>query len=108
MQVIDVWGDTNSLSVGPGTPSNAVPGIDGRLIAGSARAEIGAPGAIAGPYSLGQLLTVLVGTRQSAQIGSIAGADAREEETHCGRLGRALREHEVGAQSKQHGYCKNT
>lgn len=108
MQVIDVLGDTNSLNVGPGTPPNAVPGIDGWLIAGSARAEIGAPGASAGPYSLGQPLTVLVGTRQSTEIGSIAGADARDEEAHLVRLGRVLREHEIGAPSKQDGDCKNT
>src|SRR6266850_2168486 len=93
---------TDAFGVVPGALANAVSGIDRRLAIGSDSAEIGAPGAVAGPRSCGQILAVLVGSGQPPEIRSIAWTLASDEEGHG-----VLRQKQVQAGNRQHERAKN-
>ena len=79
VKLLDVITDKNALSVMPWACADAVASIH-RVR--TLRAEVGAPGAVAGTHFGGQALTERVGSSQTTQIGSIAGADACDEKPH--------------------------
>ena len=58
---------------------------------GAAGAQVGAPGPIARARRLRELLAVLVGPFEPAEVRALARADAGDEEAHPGRL---LRPHD--------------
>src|SRR6266481_112256 len=71
VQIGHVVRNTSAFGVVPRALANAVSGIDRRLTVGSDGAEIGAPGAVAGPRSHGQILAVPVGSGHPPEIRSI-------------------------------------
>jgi hypothetical protein len=70
----------------PWTVANALASIDGRLAISSLGAQIGAPGFSARSMALRQLLTMLIGTLQAAEIGTLACPCAGDKERHVRRL----------------------
>ena len=103
MQVGDVLSNNGSLGIEPGTIADTIPGIYRRLAAGGSGAEVRPPGSTAGPRSLGERLAVPIGSRQTAEIGSIPGARAGNEEPHGlrGLLGSSLPERRKRRAHKQ-------
>ena len=79
--------------------ADPIAGIDrgrpGRCLA----AQIGAPRLAARAGRLRQCLALLIGSRQAAEVGPLAGAGAGHEEAHIGRLRCGLlRLHRDGAE----------
>src|SRR2546427_13035030 len=58
MQIRQALRDAGALGAIPGSLANAIAGVDGRLAAGCAGAEIGVPGSVAGSRGCGQGLGV--------------------------------------------------
>src|ERR1043166_2609797 len=65
-----------AFGVLPRPLADAVAGILRRLAVGGLRRQIGAPGFAAGAGSLRELLAIIVGARQPAEIAAIADAVA--------------------------------
>ncbi len=86
VQVGDVLCDHDAFRVVPGAATDAVAGVDGGLAVGGGRAEVGAPGAIAEAGGVGEHLAVAVRAREPSERGTIAGADAGDEEARARRL----------------------
>ncbi|MCY1545449.1 hypothetical protein D9M68_813920 [compost metagenome] len=89
VQLRDRLGDDHALGVLPGPRADTVAGVDRRSPVAGAGAEVGAPGALAGPGGGGELLAMRVGTGQAAEVGALARALAGDEEGHVGLLGLA-------------------
>src|SRR5260221_9094002 len=68
VQLIDVARDDHAPRVLPRAPADAVAGVN------PGRAEVGVPGLAAGSHRLGERLAVLVGPRETAQVGALARA----------------------------------
>src|SRR5580692_8342832 len=68
VQLGDILGDDDALGVGPGTFADAVASIGRRLAVGRLRAQIGVPSMAAGAGCLRQLLAVLIGPGEAAEI----------------------------------------
>src|SRR5262245_12768607 len=79
MKLGDVHGNTLSACVIPGAHSNAIARVDG---ARSLSAEVRVPGCRAPASGSGQGLAIRVSAGQSAIIGAVTLAHARNEETH--------------------------
>ena len=79
VQIGYVGGDPNPVGVVPRTGSDAVAGIH---CAGALRAQVGAPGAVTRSGGSRQTLAVGVGSRQPAQVTTVADGPAGDEEGH--------------------------
>jgi hypothetical protein len=101
VQIVDIFGDDDSFGVLPRTFADAVTGVNRGLPSGRAGAELSTPGAIAGPDRLREGLAMFIGTRQASKVGSLAGANACDEERHIGFLLLRARD---PAQRQQHDY----
>src|SRR5690348_1391559 len=82
VQIGEALRDTRTLSVVPRALADAVARVDGRLTARPAGAEVSMPRAIPCPGGLGELLAVLVGPGDAAEIRAFTPAHARNEEAH--------------------------
>jgi len=82
VQLGHAGGDHSPARVEPGTVADARARVHRRRHAG---AEIGVPGAIAGSDGFSKILAVLVGSGQTAEIGSITRTLACNEEVHLFR-----------------------
>src|SRR5690606_17956700 len=82
MQLLQVLGDDLALRVLPRSLADAITRIDRRRTACGARAEIGAPGPLARTGGGRERGTVPIRTLQAAEVGSLAGAGAGDEEAH--------------------------
>src|SRR5260221_14284240 len=84
VQVVDARGDAYAFCVMPRTGADPVPGVHhGRIVESfTLRAQVGAPGAIAGSRGGRQLLAVLVGALESAEVRAAARSAAGDEEGH--------------------------
>src|SRR5262249_35744576 len=71
VQVGDAGGDGDALGVDPRTLADAVLGVDGGGGADGLRAEIGAPGLVAGAGLGGQRLAVTIGAVETAVVGAL-------------------------------------
>src|SRR3954452_21399227 len=90
VQIVDVLGDGFAFEILPWTVADAVARIDRRLAVGGLGAEIGAPGLSARAVALRQLLAMLIGALEAAEIGALAGPRTDDKECHVRRL-RQLR-----------------
>ena len=107
VQIVDAGRDHHAFGVLPWSAADAVARIHRRRAAGGLGAEISAPVAAAGAHGLRQVLTVLVGAREAAQVRAFAAAHAGDEERHVGRLLR-LHAGAGGHQRKRRaGKCRN-
>ena len=87
---------TCALEILPRALADAVARIDRRLAAAFLGAEIGAPGLAARAVALRQRLAVLVGPRDAAEVGALAGPRAGDEERHLRRLRQRRRRRRRG------------
>src|SRR6478672_2456480 len=78
-----VFRDDLALRVLPWALADAIAGVDRP---GALRAEIGVPRLAAGAGRRGELLAVLVGAVESAQIAAVADRRARDEKAHVALL----------------------
>src|ERR1041384_842061 len=90
MQFVDILGDNDALGILPRTLADAVARIDCGFAVGGLGAEIGMPGSAARAGRLRQLLTVLIGAVEPAEIGTLADWRARHTEAHVGCLPGSL------------------
>src|SRR6185437_10555059 len=90
VQIIDVLRDDLALEILPRTGADAVAGVDRCLAVAGLRAQVGAPGLVAGAGSGGHLLTVAIGPFEAAKIGAMPRSDAGHKERHVRRLWRLL------------------
>ena len=86
VQIVDAVRDDFTLEILPRTVADAVARIDRRLAVGGLGAQIGAPGLSARAVALRQLLAMLIGALEAAEIGALAGPGADDEECHVRRL----------------------
>jgi hypothetical protein len=68
VKIVDVLRDRLALRVLPRSAPDAITGIDGLPAARCLSAEVGAPGAAAGPRRLRQCLAVPVGALETAEV----------------------------------------
>jgi len=83
-------GDLLSSRVVPGTLPDSVARVDRRLTVFGLRTEVRAPGVVARPRCCGEHQAMRIGSRQAAEIGSIADAYAGHEKSHGVPLRSAL------------------
>ena len=86
MQLIDTVDNDHPFAVLPWTAPDPLARIDGWLTVGRLRAQISAPSAASGSHRLRELLTVLIGTLQAAEVRALAGPDAGYKKAHIGLL----------------------
>src|SRR5581483_1681773 len=79
-----------ALEILPRTGADAVAGVDRCLAVAGLRAQVSAPGLVAGAGSGGHLLTVAIGPFEAAKIGAMPRSDAGHKERHVRRLWRLL------------------
>ena len=91
VELVDVTGYELSPSVIPGAVTDATSRVDGPTVDCAGHAQISVPGPGAGPRCLGGVLTMSISTLQSAQVGSVALAEACNEEAHRPRTPGLLR-----------------
>ena len=96
MQLLDAVGDDHALGVLPWAAADAVARIDA---AGARGAQVSVPGAAAGTGRCGERLALPVGARQAAEVRTLAGAAAGDEEAKFGLLPHA----HAGASGDQRG-----
>src|SRR4029077_5438101 len=82
--------DGFTLEILPWTVADAVARIDRRLAVGGLGAEISASCLSARAVALRQLLAMLIGALEAAEVGALAGPCADDKECHVRRL-RQLR-----------------
>ena len=89
MQLFDIARNQPALGVVPGALANAIAGVNGRSAAGRGGTQIGAPLFLAGARRGGELLAVLVGAGQAAEISALAQPRAGDEkrQVRTGRCG---------------------
>jgi len=85
VQFIDVARDQASLETVPRPLADTIAGIDGRRITARGCAQISAPLFFASIRHRGELLAMLVGAGESAEIGTLAQTGAGHEKRHVGR-----------------------
>src|SRR6059058_5360641 len=84
VQLSEILGDDGALGVLPRARADAVARVDGT---GALRAEIRVPGRAARSCCLREHLTVLVRTGEAAEVPTLSGARAGNEERHLALLG---------------------
>src|SRR5262249_53881448 len=83
VQVGHVLRDARVLRVVPRAGADAVGGVDGRLSAAGAGAQVRVPGAVVARAGCGrELLAVTIRPGEPAKIGPVPGANAGDEEGH--------------------------
>src|SRR5262249_20603879 len=104
VQLVEVFGNHHPFGVLPWPLPDAVAGIDRRLAVCALRAEVRWPEALAGSNCLCELLAKPIGARQTAEVGTFAGAGAGHEETQLRLLGlHAAAQQIQRSQKKKHG-----
>jgi len=88
MQILDIGCDLDTIDIDPRAPADPVAGVHRRRPAGRLRAEIGVPNLGAGADLGCQVLAMLIGTGEAAEVGALGSADAADEECHVGIFGR--------------------
>ena len=111
VQVVHALGDDGTLGVAPRPRADAIAGVDDRCVTHGADAQVGAPGAAAGTGRLRQLLAMLVGAGEPAELATLARTGAGDEKGHGAllRLGVACpakaQQHRQRAERKAQGVC---
>src|SRR5262245_45380615 len=82
VQVIDIFRNRHALGVAPGAVADAVARVHALRGADADRAQIGAPGAVAGACRLSELLAVRVGAGEAAEVGTISDTLTGDEKGH--------------------------
>src|SRR5690606_7470434 len=83
VQVLDALGNHHALGVVPGPAADAIARVDGLPAALGRRAEVCAPGLVAGADRGCELLAVRIRAPEPAQAGAVPGTFARDEEAHA-------------------------
>jgi hypothetical protein len=86
VEVVDILSNNFALKILPRPVANAITRIDRRLSVSGLGAQICSPGLASRAMTLRQLLTMLIGTFKSAEIGALAWPSARDKECHVRRL----------------------
>src|SRR5262249_59927901 len=87
VQIVNALGNYLALEVLPRATANAIARIDGSLALGNLSAQIRVPGLSPCAVSLGQLLTVAVGSLEPTTISPFAWSKARNKKRHRRWLG---------------------
>src|SRR5262249_40480312 len=87
VEVFDALGHNGALGVLPRTFADAVARVDARIPTRCCRAQIGAPVGTGRASGLSKRQAVRIGTFETTEIGTIALADAGNEERHACLLG---------------------
>src|SRR5690242_1982450 len=82
VQDCEIPGDHVPFRVVPGARANPVAGVDRGLTQPGLSAEIGMPGLVPRAHRSGELLTMRIGPRQSAQIATMTNRAAGDEKRH--------------------------
>src|SRR5439155_2108218 len=109
VQIVHVLGDDLPLGVLPGAAPDAVLGIDRCLAALRLRAQISAPGLVAGARRLRELLAFRIRAGKPAEIAALADPGAGHEKGH-GRLlrlraGAKTQRQQSGRREDGQTYC---
>ena len=90
MQILNIGCDLHPVDIDPRPPADPVASVHRRRPARSLHAEIGVPGLGAGAHLGCQILAMLIGTGEAAEVGALGSADAADEERHVGIFGRPV------------------
>src|SRR5262249_36641875 len=86
VEVVHVLRDDGALGVLPRAAPDPIARVDARRAARTLRAEVRAPRVSGGPHRLRERLADLVRTLEAAQVRTLPGTRAGDEEGHAGGL----------------------